>query len=202
MVPNCALSRSDNLRAMQPQHGIRCPKCQVVNPQGSRFCTNCGEGLTRGVRVQQPPPQASRPVADDPPHPKAIKFDRVPEEATLTRARDYLAASGKKSGSAEAGCLLLFGCASILIPVVGILVCIIAVGMAIWTFIKNDLIGPRVDQQQLAGLAYRWRNTRVGNCPICSAETYLFPGDDEEMAGNCPTCNAPLKLKDDWVWPV
>lgn len=40
---------------------IACPNCGTPNPEGSRFCGNCGTALTPAASPAPPPPQQSWP---------------------------------------------------------------------------------------------------------------------------------------------
>ena len=58
-----------------PTHGIKCPKCGAINPEGGAFCEECGHALTEAPL----PPVSETPIVISPSHPSRSPLPDIPD---------------------------------------------------------------------------------------------------------------------------
>jgi hypothetical protein len=141
-----------------------------------------------------------------------VAFRALSPEAIRKQAEKSLRKNLKSEGNtlsfaalSSVGWMPCLGCLALLIPGVGIFVCVAlwVLSGLLWLLSGGAFIYGwvrPVDEHQLAGLCYKWRNMCEGNCPICKAHIYIMPDTDPQNA-TCPMCSGPLLYSQGHIAP-
>lgn len=192
-----------------------CVWCGYLKDDLDPKCPRCHDRPRTKNHISNSPSRSAltTTTAKAPTIPKnAVLFRRASENEITSYAEkelnDRLKQEGNSTASdglAAAGCLPVVGCLGLFVPGIGIFVCIAGwlAGIGIWLYSSGAFVVSRVksiNPQQLDGLRYKWRNTMIGNCPICKSELRVMP-TAEVSNFDCPSCSGPLHYEHEHVSP-
>ncbi|WP_119324786.1 hypothetical protein [Capsulimonas corticalis] len=204
--------------AVTPQDN-HCSTCGLLNDAGTEICKQCNAPLTGSPLIVVHAPTALLVSPADPLEktvsawrPGAVKFNQAtPQQIDEQATRSIREATKERSGGFTIVPIWIFWWAGLIGPflvyvggiwsILGIPLC----GAFLWAIyegIGKPLLGRvgSLDEKELAGERYRWRNMHIGLCPICNGSIVLIANEDRrEMT--CAHCRGPLLFEGGYVSP-